>query len=182
MPPTGLWNARSWTVHRAAGSRQNESQKQCQETHLCFQCQQAICQETKGRLHQPGRCFWTWKLLLCLFLLRVRGKGRCRSILKPHSWEVLGGKAVWEKESCHSSPTLPYTHTDQHHLTSSRASVSNPLSLHKNARQNGSQMNAPRPEVELRMLKVPKCSTQFKGGRPSTRVYKLQPCLGLFFF
>ena len=136
---------------------------------FCFQCQQAICQETKGRLHQPGRCFWTWKLLLCLFLLRVRGKGRCRSILQPHSWELLGGKAVWEKEHCHSSPTLPHTHTNQHHLTSSRASVSNPLSLHKNARQNGSQMNAPRPEVELRMLKVPKCSTQFRGGRPSTQ-------------
>lgn len=64
-----------------------------------------------------------------------------------------------------------HTHTNQHHLTSSRASVSNRLSLHKNQAEQVPD-ECTQAEVELRMLKVPKCSTQFRGRKPSTQGLK----------
>ena len=70
----------------------------------------------------------------------------------------------------------------QYHLTSSRASVSNRLSLHKNARPSRSQTNAPRLRWSWGCWKFPSVAHNSEAGSQVPRVWKLQPCLGFVFY
>lgn len=120
---------------------------------FCFQCQQAICQETNGRL-----CQYWWIFLkpknqfpTCFYL---KLEERAIAQVHPPLLRSTRGKAAQEKGNSPSPPTLP--HTSHHFSTSSGACFSNFV---KKAQEECIQGNALRSEVELWVPQLFKCLT-----------------------